>query len=344
MRGTQNQSFCEDSRRRRSKRLPGLLIVAVALFQLSPFHMGHAAESTTSAPGRVESGSDVLSLGTAATGTIAELLVGPGAHVRTGQRLVRVECHNVENEVEARKADLAAAEAVYLRTLHGPRPEEISIGIANVNLADARMQEAERVFQRTQQLREGVTVTRVQIDQAQRDARMATALLEEVRAKLALLRAGSREEDITEARSRRDAAKERVAEAATRLGYCSVDAPVAGTVLTTNVSRGQLVSSMAPVPLLTMVEDGTRRRVRAFVDERDISKICPHQRASVLADGVPGMQFDALVEMISVVVGENPLATNAGRQFHQVVLSVDSQKEIPMGLRVTVQFLPCSPG
>jgi multidrug resistance efflux pump len=79
--------------------------------------------------------------------------------------------------------------------------------VANVNLAEARLQEAEKSLQRTQQLREGFTVTRVQIDQALRDARMDEALLDEVRAKFALLKAGSREEDLTEARARRDAAK-----------------------------------------------------------------------------------------------------------------------------------------
>jgi hypothetical protein len=52
---------------------------------------------------------------------------------------------------------------------------------------------------------------------------MDEALFDEVRAKLALLKAGSREEDITEARSRRDAAKARVEEAKVRLGYCSAD-------------------------------------------------------------------------------------------------------------------------
>ena len=81
-------------------------------------------------------------------------------------------------------------------------------------------------------------MTRVQIDLTQRDARIAAALLDEVRAKLALLKAGSREEDITEARSRRDAAKGRVDEAATRLGYCSVDAPIGGIVLSTHVNPG----------------------------------------------------------------------------------------------------------
>jgi HlyD family secretion protein len=204
------------------KIVPGLLVVAATVWWgLSSFGAGQpvAAQSATAitAAGRIEGGGDVLSLGASATGTIAALLVKAGDHVQPGQHLVRVECSNVERELEARKSDLAAADAFNLRILHGPRPEEISVGIANVNLAEARLQEAQKALLRTQQLREGFTVTRVQIDQAQRDARMDEALLDEVRAKLALLKAGSREEDITEARSRRDAAKARVEEAEARL-------------------------------------------------------------------------------------------------------------------------------
>ena len=104
---------------------------------------------------------------------VAELMVAPGAHVRKGQHLARIECAQIERELEARKSDLEAAEAAFIRTVHGPRPEEINVGIANVNHAEARLEEAEKVLQRTMLLREGFTVTRVQIDQAQRDARMA---------------------------------------------------------------------------------------------------------------------------------------------------------------------------
>jgi multidrug resistance efflux pump len=199
-------------------------------------------------------------------------------------------------------------------------------------------------LQRTQQLREGFTVTRVQIDQALRDARMDEALLDEVRAKLALLKAGSREEDITEARSRRDAAKGRVEEAATRLGYCSVDAPISGIVLSTNVSLGQLVSTMVPVTLLTMVDDSTRR-VKAFVDESEISTMCLHQRAHVTADAVPGIQMDSTVENIGASVVETPFARDSSRQFREVMLSVSGdQQETPIALRVTVHFSPCVAG
>jgi multidrug resistance efflux pump len=216
--------------------------------------------------------------------------------------------------------------------------------VANVNLAEARLQEAVKALQRTQRLQEGFTVTRVQIDQAQRDARMDEALLDEVRAKLALLKAGSREEDITEARSRRDAAKGRVEEAAARLGYCSVDAPISGIVLSTNVSLGQLVSTMVPVTLLTMVDDSTRR-VRAFVDESEISTVCLRQHAHVTADAVPSIQLDGVVENIGATVVENPLANNASRQSRQVMLSITGdQQQTLIGLRVSVQFSPCVAG
>jgi multidrug resistance efflux pump len=326
---------------RTASRLAATLLVVMTVWWASG---GASMAQPAEVPGRVEGAGDVLSLGTSATGTIAEMLVTVGDHVKTGQRLVRVECSNVEHQVQARHAELAAAEAAYLRVLHGPRSEEVDIGIANVNLADARLQEADKSFQRTQQLHEGFTVTRVQIDQAERDARIAAALLDEVRAKLNLLKAGSREEDISEARARRDAAKDLVDEAAARLSYCFVDAPVDGIILGINVSRGQLVSPTVPVTLLTLVDD-SRRRVRAYVDEREISKLCPGEHARVTGDGVSGIQLDATLENIGITVGENPLASNPSRQFRPVMLSVaDNQQQIPIGLRVLAQFLPCPPG
>jgi HlyD family secretion protein len=330
--------------RRPANVLFGTLIVAAGWWGGSGVGRAQTTDVPSPTPGRVEGRSDVLSLGTAATGTVAELLVHAGARVQAGQRLVRIECGNVERELEARRSDLAAAEAAYLRVLHGPRPEEIAIGVANVKLAEARSEEANKTLARAQQLHEGFTVTRVQIDQAERDSRIAAALLEEVRAKLALLRAGSREEDIAEARARRDAAKDRVEEAATRLGYCVLNAPVGGVVLGTNVSPGQFVSSMAPVTLLTMVDDSTRR-VLTYVDERDIAKLCLRQRARISGDGLPAVQLEGTVENIGVAVSENPLANNPARQFRQIVLAVaDNQQQLPIGLRVAVQWSPCPPG
>jgi multidrug efflux pump subunit AcrA (membrane-fusion protein) len=59
--------------------------------------------------GRVEGASDVIALGTSATGTIAEMLVAVGDHLKMGQRLVRVERSRLEHEVEARQAEVAGS-------------------------------------------------------------------------------------------------------------------------------------------------------------------------------------------------------------------------------------------
>jgi HlyD family secretion protein len=334
-----------------AKLLPILFIIAAAgwwglhgVGTSQPRAGSGSTGATTSVVGRVEGASDPLSLGTAATGTIAELLVSAGTHVHAGQHLVQLECRNVERELEARQSDLAAAVAVYLRTLHGPRPEEISVGVANVNLAEARLQEARKSLQRTRQLREGFTVTQVQIDQAERDERMDAAMLDEVQAKLALLKAGSREEDITETRSWRDAAMRRVDEVTALLAQCSVNAPITGVVLSTNVNAGQLVSTKVPVALLTMVDDSTLR-VRAYVDEGEIPKLCLGQHVHIAAEGIAGGQMDGIVENVGIDVVESPFASSALQQFRQVMLSIPNRpQELPIGLRVSVQFSACVSG
>jgi HlyD family secretion protein len=301
---------------------------------------GQTLNYALSVSGRIEGGSDVLSLGTAATGTIMQLLVKAGDRVDAGQHLLRVDCRAIEAEKAARESDLAASEAIFARVTHGSRPEEIAIGEANVNLAEARLYEAQKEMDRAHALHEGVTVTRVQIDQAERDARMATAMLEEVRAKLVLLKVGSREEDIADAKARRDAAKARLEEAAARLAYCTVDAPISGVILSTRVSPGQLVSSMAPAPVITMVDD-SKRRVRAFVGERDVSKVCLGERAQIAPDGVPGTRYEGVVDSIAPGASESPYDPGPA-PYREVILSISKESTLTaIGLRVSLEFPGC---
>jgi multidrug resistance efflux pump len=316
-----------------------LLAAAILALEMGCAASGQAANAV-SVRGRIEGGGAILSLGVSTTGTISQLLVKAGDHVEAGQVLLRVECRDLENEILARKSDLAASEAVLARVSHGSRPEEIAIGEANVNLAMARLNEAQKAFDRAQTLHEGVTITRVQIDQAERDARMASAMLEEVRAKLVLLKVGSREEDIAEARSRRDATKARLDSAEARLSYCTLAAPISGVVLSTRVSPGQLVSLMAPATLMTMVDD-SKRRTRAFVPEREISRICLGEQAQISAEGVSGDQSEGRIEEIASDLTEDPSEPGPAR-FRAVELSLSkNEQRFLIGQTVAVKLLGC---
>jgi HlyD family secretion protein len=190
-------------------------------------------------------------IGTAATAIVKEVLLGPGVRVQAGELLVSLDCRPIEAELQARRALLASSEALAERARNGPRVEEIAVAEAAVGYSTARAEEARKTFERAQALREGVSVTQARVLETQRDARITAAQLEEARARLALLRAGTRVEDVADAKARRDAAAAQVAETQARLDQCFVRAPVDGAVVEIFVTPGQLVSSAVPTPLLS---------------------------------------------------------------------------------------------
>ena len=199
-----------------------------------------------------------MPLGVAASGVVQKIMVVDGAHVEAGQLLLQLDCRPLEAAIRVRVASRAAAEAAYERTRNGTRPDEIAIGEANVGVALARAEEAEAAYGRLTALTEGVTVTRAQILQDQRDARVTAAQLEDARKRLALLVAGSRAEDIAEALARRDAAAAAVDEAQAQLDQCSLRAPAAG-VVEMLASPGQFVSVAVPAVLARLTADPPAR-------------------------------------------------------------------------------------
>jgi HlyD family secretion protein len=193
-------------------------------------------------------------LGVARMGVVQAVTVADGAHVTAGQALVTLDCTPIEKEIDVRAANLAAAEAVYDRVVNGPRPEEIAIGEAGVGVATARAEEAPAARERAGALEIGVSITRAQLVVAERDSRVADTVLVDARKKLALLKAGSRAEDIAEARARRDSVAASLDEGKAELDQCTVRAPAAGTVKL-SASVGELFSIYAPAPLVRFTPD-----------------------------------------------------------------------------------------
>ena len=221
---------------------------------------------------RIEGAGDVIPIGTAAAGTVAEVHVKEGDRVAKGDVLVQIACRALHAEVRQRNAEAAAAEAVLARVRHGARDEEVAIAMAAVKVWEARAEEAERAHQRLLSLAQGIA-SRARLQEIERDLKTSAAQLLEARARLRMLQAGARGEDVIEAEARRAAAAAAVDQAQARLDECTVRAPVDGTVLMTNVTPGQFVKDpTALVPLLKMVDDRILR-VRAEIDEQDLQKI-----------------------------------------------------------------------
>lgn len=295
-----------------------------------------AAKAAVVVPGRIVRLGNVLSLGTAASGIVADLPVRDGMHVEKGQLLVRIECADIEKELDAQKAKLAAVEAALKRVEDGPLPEELAMAAANVEVAVARSEQTDTALKRMAP--DSPTTSEAKLDDAKHDARVAAARLEEARAKLSLLRSGSRAEDIAEVRFSRDAAEALVGEVSARLSRCSVRAPIAGIVLGTKVTVGQFISAAVPQTLLELI-DNDRRGVRADVDERDVSRICLRQSAVVTTESFPGAQVDVVTEGISETLMAAPSQERGVREV--ALASTNNSLSWPVGLRVSVKFKAC---
>jgi len=276
---------------------------------------------------------------------VGEILVHEGSRVHAGDVLLKLDCRPVEAEVHNREARLAAAQASYERYHNGSRPDEIAVGEAVVRYSQARAEEAQKTLERTEALQEGVTVTTARILEVRRDARIAAAQLEEARARLSLLKAGFREEDIRQAQALRDAAAADLAATRAQLELCSVRAPVDGVVLDVLATPGQFISTAVPQPLLHMVEDGPLR-IRAEVELRDLARVCTSQTATVAAESFPNAKIRAQVATVDPAVAARSIAPASadvhGKDIVPVILDVDrTAPALPIGSVVTVHFDSC---
>ena len=336
---------------RSAKALGAVLLLAMLAMVAVPVHMlGQSAVFI--APGRVEGAGPPLSIGVAATGIVSDIAVREGSRVQTGQLLLQVICSAQEADVRTRQAHLAAADATYDKFRNGPRPDEIAVGQAVVNFSQARAEEADKTLQRTLALQEGVTVTAAHVLEVKRDARIAAAQLTEAHAQLNLLQAGSREEDIRQAKALRDAAAAELDSSRARLAQCSVRAPVSGVVLDVLANQGQFLSVAVPQPLMHIVPDG-QARVRAEVGLHDLTHVCLQQHAMMAADAMPDAAIQAEVASISPTVSRATMGAAAGTisaagtnvgagDVVAVVLKVDGNAPaLPIGLPVTVHFQAC---
>ncbi|HTP92941.1 MAG TPA: HlyD family efflux transporter periplasmic adaptor subunit [Xanthobacteraceae bacterium] len=304
-----------------------------------------AQSASFSAPGRVEGAGPTLSIGAAATGTVSEVLVHEASRVHAGQTLLKLDCRSIEGDMHSREAQLAAAQANFERVRNGPRPDEVKVGEAVVGYSQARAEEAQKTLDRTEDLKEGVTVTTARVLEVQRDARIAAAQLEEARARLSLLRAGSREEDIRQAEALRNAAAAEVESLRARVDQCTVRAPVDGVVLDVLANQGQYLSLAVPEPLLHIVPDG-QLRVRAEIELRDWAHVCILQNATVAAEGFTSATIRGHVGSISPTVTARSLpavsSDSGGKDVVPVTLELArGGPALPIGLPVTVHFEAC---
>jgi multidrug resistance efflux pump len=144
------------------------------------------------------------------------------------------------------------------------------------------------------------------------------------------------------------AAEGRVRTVQERIGKCSIVAPIDGTVLRVYARRGESFSTVTPRPLFSIADTSTRH-IKAEVDERDVDKLFAGQNVIIQADALDGKKLRGAVARISAVMGRKSISTGdpsdkSDRDILEAVIELeDNSRPLPIGLRVTVQFLSNNP-
>jgi macrolide-specific efflux system membrane fusion protein len=109
--------------------------------------------------------------------------------------------------------------------------------------------------------------------------------------------------DETERAFRSADARVRQAEAGRRsaeiqLGYTEIRAPISGVVASVTTQVGETVAASFAAPTFVTIIDLDRLEVWAYVDETDIGRVEPGQRATFTVDTYVGEPFEAVVTAI----------------------------------------------
>ncbi|WP_137677412.1 MULTISPECIES: HlyD family efflux transporter periplasmic adaptor subunit [Erythrobacteraceae] len=216
------------------------------------------------------------------SGRVEEIQVEEGDRVESGAVLAFLDPARSKDRMRQAEADVAQARAALTRARNGNRPQDIAQGQARLDAARITLAKSESDVDRRRPLVAEGAISRELWDRTLAEARRARAQLREAEQALALLRAGTRNEDIAVAQARVDAALAQQSSVQTDLNDTRLKAPVAGIVVTRAVEPGTLVQPGTPA--FTLAIDRPVR-IRAYVAEPDLTRIEPGMRVNVMVDG-----------------------------------------------------------
>jgi HlyD family secretion protein len=298
-------------------------------------------------PGRVEGASETTQVGAAADGILKAVYVKEGQFVKRGTLLGEIACDELQASLQTAVAEADGARQTRTRILRGARDEEKKIATEKTAAARATFDEAKSRLEMQRALYQKEQISRASYDQSVRDLGVADANLRTAVRTEELLAAPPLQEDKARADAEVLAAEGRARTVQERIGKCSILAPIDGTILRVYARRGESFSTVTPRPLFSLA-DTSSQHIKAEIDERDVDRVSIGQKVVIQADALDGKRLNGSVVRISAMMGRKSISTGdpsdkSDRDILEAVIGLeDNTRSLPIGLRVTVQFLTTS--
>jgi HlyD family secretion protein len=299
-----------------------------------------------SAPGRIEPKGGELRIGAQATGKLVELYARINDKVMAGDLLARIDDEDLQARLVAAEAEVSVRKR--------ERDGENSSGQAKERrVADDATAATERALFSARRELDRVSVANRAGSLTDDDVIKVRTNVAAWNDRLALDRANMRKVHAqsgmplqTRLESGLATARAELSQVETAIQRTRVRAVTDGTVLQVIAKVGETVAPSAEAALLT-VGDMSSLRVRAELEERDVSKVRVGQVVVVRSDAYPGRDFNGKVVIVAQALAPPRLASRGPRRPNDVdVLDVqiDIEGETPLmpGMRVDAFFAPAS--
>jgi len=253
---------------------PSVDVVAVAQrdFVRSVVASGHVE-----APHRV-------SIGTQIVGTVRGVPVTEGQTVKAGQVLIELE--STELAAASAQADAAVLQAqARLRQL---REVQAPVARQAVRQAEVSLQNAQVQYQRNSELFKQGFFGQAALDDAKKAVDLGESQLRSARSQWASAQPGGSDEAV--AVTALEQARASAAMARSRLGYATIAAPVAGTLIDRAVEPGDVVQ---PGKALMVLSPSGETELVVQIDERNLQLLALGQKAWASADAYADKRFPA---------------------------------------------------
>jgi HlyD family secretion protein len=206
-----------------------------------------------------------------------------GARVPAGGLLASLDITPLRAQLAADEAQVASAGAQLEKLRNGNRPQDIAQ--AEAKLADARSQlaKAKADFDRRSSLVVDGWVSKADFDNSKAGFGTADAQVKAAEEALSLQRAGARYEDIEAAIAQQSQAAAQRDKTKTDIADAELRAPNDGVILVRAREPGAIVQPGETVLTLTIDRP---MRMRAYIDETDLSRVSPGMAVEVRTDGV----------------------------------------------------------
>ncbi len=256
-------------------------------YRTAPISRGNL-QATVAASGAVSPVAQV-SVGTQVSGQIREVLVDFNSEVKAGQLIAQIDPETFEYRVRSAQADVDAAGAAVLTAQANVVAAQTQVSRAQVDL-----NEAQRDFERKQSLVEKQFIAQSEADKARALLNTSTEALKAVQAQVGVAQAQVKTAQANVAQRQAALAQARIDLARTR-----ITSPVNGIVIKRTIERGQTVASSLQSPeLFVIAQNLSDMQVEAAIDESDVGRLQPGQKASFNVDAFPGQTFEGEIRQV----------------------------------------------